>query len=382
VSEPTAVGAELRGDAPAEPRVTTLELFTDLVFVFAITQLTTLLTHDQTPRGVLEVLLIFGVLWWMFGGYVWLTNTMSLEGKVRRLLLLVAMMGFLVIALAIPTAFHGGGVFFGLGYLIVVIVHAGLFTYARGGRLADIARFAPMNLVGVLLILTAGFVPETAYLFFALALAGQVASSVLSARGITIRIRAGHFVERHGLLVLIVLGESVVVIGVGAAGLALESPLIVAALLALAITSALWWLYFSGDDLRAEHALATTPADRQVAIALGAFFYSTIPMLLGVVAFAAGVKSAIAHASEHVTIETALSLSVGVALYLMGEAMFRRWIGSDDVGRRLLAAAACLTTTWIGTTTSAWVEMLAILAVLVALIAVDARQAFARSSDL
>lgn len=369
-------------DEASEPRgrVTSLELFTDLVFVFAITQLTTLLTNDQTPRGVLEVLLIFGVLWWMFGGYVWLTNAMAVDRKARRLFLLLAMMGFLIIALAIPTAFHGSGLFFGVGYLIVVFVHAGLWVYASGQRLSAIVRFAPMNLVGVGLILLAGATSgPAAYLLFALALLGQVVSSLMSAR-ITLRIRAAHFVERHGLLVLIVLGESIVAIGVGASGLALDVPLVAAGILALSTTSAMWWLYFSGDDARAEHALSSAPPDRQVVIALSAFAYATVPMLLGVVTFAAGVKVAIAHTSEPATVETALALGSGASLYLVGEAMFRRAIAAGGANGRALAAAACLAAIPVGTVTRAWVAMSVILAVFIVLITVEARVAELESS--
>ena len=154
IDPPPGMAASTNG-APDDRRVSTLELFTDLVFVFAITQLTTLLSDDPTLRGLLEILLIFGVLWWMFGGYVYLTNAMPLDRKVRRLLLLVGMGGFLVMGLAIPTAFHGGGIVFGVGYAVVTMVHAGLFVYASGARLADVARFVPLNLVGAALVLAA-----------------------------------------------------------------------------------------------------------------------------------------------------------------------------------------------------------------------------------
>ena len=353
-------------------RVSTLELFTDLVFVFAITQLTTLLSDDTTPRGVLEVVLIFGVLWWMFGGYVYLTNAMAIDRKNRKLLLLVGMMGFLLTALATPTTFHGGGLVFGFGYLIVVLVHSGLFLYSSGQRTGDIFRWAPMNVVGATLLLVAGVVQGTAaYVLFALALAGQVVSSIVSSGSGTFRLRASHLVERYGLLVLIVLGESIVAIGVGAEGLPLDASLVSAALVALAITSAMWWLYFSGDDVRAEEALATASNQSRIRLALLAFFYATIPMLLGVVAFAAGVKSAIAHAFDPMALGPAMALAFGLALYLLGDVIFRLSIGSGRTGGRMVAAVVCLGAIPLGLTAGAFVEMMVLLVILLALITLE-----------
>jgi low temperature requirement protein LtrA len=199
-------------------RVSTLELFFDLVFVFAITQLTGILAHEVTVEDGFRVLLIFGVLWWMYGGYVWLANTRTPSRTPERLLMLVGMAGFLIMGLAIPEAFGRDGVALGIGYLIVVVVHARL--YQRVNR--NIARVAPFNLVAALLVITAGVVVEgggaAAYWLWAAALAVQVLSPfVLPVRG-RFAIQPSHFTERHGALVIIVLGESVVDIGIGAEG--------------------------------------------------------------------------------------------------------------------------------------------------------------------
>ena len=140
--------------------VSTLELFFDLVFVFvfAIAQLTAVLADHPTPPGALQVLLIFGVLWWMFGGYVWLTNAVAPDRPVRKLLLLAAMGGFLVIALAVPTAFEGGGLVVGLGFLFVVLVHGGLFLQAqKGSSLIGMLRVAPLNIVAAFVLIVASF---------------------------------------------------------------------------------------------------------------------------------------------------------------------------------------------------------------------------------
>ena len=120
--------AEGSGHAGQADRVSTLELFFDLVFVFTITQLTAVLSHDPTPRGLLRVVLMLGVIYWMYGGYAWLTNAVAPDRAARRLVLLGGMAGYLVLALTIPDAFSGDDLAFGLAYLVVVSIHAGLFS--------------------------------------------------------------------------------------------------------------------------------------------------------------------------------------------------------------------------------------------------------------
>ena len=363
----------------ADRPVSTLELFFDLVFVFAITQLTAVLADDPTPVGALHVLLIFGVLWWMFGGYVWLTNAVAPDQAVRKLLLLAAMGGFLIIALAIPTAFDGGGLVFGLGYLLVILIHSGLFmTGLKGSGLRGIFRVAPLNIAAALVLVAAGLVGgPIVYTLWFVALGLQVVTSLVAdPRGV--RIAPGHFVERHGLLLIIVLGESIVAIGVGATDLPLDASLLVAGTLALAVVSCLWWLYFNEDDALAEEAISAAPIEGRMRIVLNAFFYAQIPMLLGVVAFAAGVKSAIAHAFEPLAPYAAVFLAAGVALYLVGDALFRLGIGFGLARARAAGAVAALLTLPIGIALSATFQLSALFAVLLAIILVHPRRDIVR----
>ena len=236
----------------------------------------------MTVEDGFRVLLVFGALWWMYGGYVWLANARTPSRTTERLLLLTGMAGFLIMGLAIPEAFGRDGVALGIGYLIVVLIHGWL--YQRVNR--NIARVVPFNLVAALLVITAGIVKgRAAYWLWAAALAVQVLSPfVLPVRG-RFAIQPAHFTERHGALVIIVLGESVVDIGIGAEGHAVTVSLALSAVLGLALTAALWWAYFGvEDDERAERAmLAADPAVRP-ALALAAYFYAYIPMLLGIVA--------------------------------------------------------------------------------------------------
>jgi low temperature requirement protein LtrA len=356
-------------EAEAEPdgvRVSTIELFSDLVFVFAITQLTTVLVHDRGIAGFGRVLLMFGVIWWMYGGYIWLTNAVPPDGPVRRLLLLVAMAGFLMIGLAIPGAFDGDGVVFGLGYLVVVLVHTGLFTQAaQASTFRRIVRVAPVNLTSAVLIIIAGALGGTAEpILWAAALGLQVVSPLLT-RTSGFRIQPGHFVERYGLLVLIVLGESVVAVGAGGAAGALDTASVGTSVLGLALTAALWWVYFAGDNDRAEEVLRATPPERRPGRALHAFFYAQIPMLLGVVAIAAGVETILTHPTAAASAHEAWLLGAGTAAYLAGDVWFRVALAIPRSSFRAAAGVVALATVPVGTQ-GAGVAQLAVLFVVLA----------------
>src|SRR5438874_4290029 len=144
------------GVAGAE-RVTTLELFFDLVFVFTITQLTAVLDHAPTLRSLCQVMLMLGVIWWMYGGYAWMTNAVAADTAARRLLLLGGMAGYLIMALAVPQAFAGSGLAFGLAYLVVVGVHTTLFSRSStAGVTRAILRLAPYNLAAAAVVLVGG----------------------------------------------------------------------------------------------------------------------------------------------------------------------------------------------------------------------------------
>ena len=350
----------------AEPRVSTLELFFDLVFVFTITQLTSLLLRDPTLGGLLQMLLLFGNVWWMYGGYAWLTNAVPPRELGVRLLLLLGMGGFLVIALAIPTAFGSGGVAFGIGYLVVTLVHTGLFLRSsRQSIVSAVSRLGPFNLITAVLLLVAGFTTGwLRVLLFALGGVLHWITPYLIPQS-SFRIRAGHFVERHGLILLIALGESVVAVGIGLGPIELPAGRIVAALLALALTAALWWLYFNGDEERAEAALAGTPLERAPWLALNAFGYAFVPILGGIVLVAAGLKLAVVIYNEPSTTPAAVFLAGGVAVYLVGLAIFRWLVHVQPVTVRLSMAALAVVTILVGLRLSATAQLAALVLILV-----------------
>jgi low temperature requirement protein LtrA len=373
VTEPEPEQEQQDGDQPL--RVSTLELFFDLVFVFAITQLTGILSHDVTVADGFRVLLVFGALWWMYGGYVWLSNARTPSRAPERLLMLLGMAGFLIMALAIPEAFFREGVALGLGYLIVVVVHAWLYRRVN----SNIARVAPFNLAAALLVIAAGIVKGPAgYALWVVALACPVLSPlVVRVRG-RFSIQPSHFTERHGALVIIVFGESVVDIGIGAEGHEVTVALALSAALGLALAAALWWAYFgAADDERAERAMTGADPAVRPALALAAYFYAYIPMLLGVVALASGLKQAIEDTGRTLPAGPCFAMGCGAGLYLAGNAAFRRALRIGTQRYRLAAAAVALAASAVGVTLSVAAEIALLTAIVALALALERRPAAA-----
>jgi low temperature requirement protein LtrA len=356
-----------------EVRVSTLELFFDLVFVFTLTQLTTLLAGELTLAGAGKVVLIFVVLLFMYAAYVWLTNQVPPRRPARRLLLMLGMAGFLVCALAVPRVFDGGGVAFGLGYLLVVLVHGGLYVQAYG---TAALRFAPLNVVSALTLLAAGLLDgPVAYLLWLAVIVVEFATPQVANRAATrLVLSPTHFVERHGLLLLVALGESVVAVGIGLGDVPLDLGLFAAAVLGLALAAALWWTYFVGEDERAERAIAAAPAAQRLRVANNAYFYAYIPVLLGVITIAAGVKHSIGHVADPLDTASALALGGGVALYLAGDVAFRATLRIRPVGFRAAAALVALATVALGVRVAAAAQLVGLVAILAVMLAAEARQ--------
>jgi len=356
----------------AGSRVSTLELFFDLVFVFTITQLTSVLHADPTAGGLLRVVLMLGVIWWMYAGYVWLTNAVAPDSTSRRLLLLGGMSAFLVLALAIPRAFTDDGIAFGLAYLAVIAVHTFMFLRSTGSGRHVILRFAPLNVAAALLIVTAGIVGGQArYALWILALGLEAGPQrFIGPHGFTIA--PGHFVERHSQVVLIAIGESVVAIGAGAAGTPIDPALASVAVLGLLLSAGLWWAYFGGDDGRAEKALEEAKDGRgRPRLALDAFGYAYFLLLLGVVATAAALRDLVRHAGATLSEPHALALGGGVAVFLLGDAYFRHVLAIGPRRWRLAAALLALTTAALGVAIAAVVQLTALIAVLLAVFALE-----------
>jgi low temperature requirement protein LtrA len=330
-------------------RVSTLELFFDLVFVFVITQLTDVLADHFDLDHLVDALLILGVTWWMYSGYAWLTNAVAPSSTTRRTLLLTGMAGFLLMGLAIPHAFGEDAWLFGVSYLVVNLVHSALFLSAGPGVFAALRRLAPLNLTAAALVLAGSFVPEPwRHLCWLAAWVLQIATPYLHRIDMHV-IAAGHFVERHGLVVIVAIGESIVAIGLGFREMELGPGAILVAVLGLCISYYLWWIYFATDDVRSEHVLGgTTDPLRRARLALTGWGYAHYPMLLGIVILSVGVKKTAPAQFDGLKWEYALALGGGVALYQLGHAWFLRLLGLSGVWHRVVASLVVLATVPLG----------------------------------
>ena len=357
-----------------ELRVSTLELFFDLVFVFTITQLTALVEHHLSLLGVVTAALVFAVMYWMYGGYAWLTNQVPPTTTSRRLLLVCGMAAFLICALAIPRAFDRTAFAFSIGYALVVLVHSGLYAQAHG---STVLRFVPLNLLGAACIVAAAFVGGWRRYGLWVATVGlhyattRLAGRVRESRSAGYTVRAGHFVERHGLLLIVVFGESIVAIGIALTQVELTFEVYGAAVLGLALAAALWWSYFITDPARSEKALDAAPIAARVRLALAGYFYAYIPILFGIVVLAAGLGHAVSHIEDPLPLAQAILLGVGTALYLLGTAAFRLVFGIQPVAVRLAAVALAAVTPLAGVALSALAQVGLLVATVVGMLAVE-----------
>jgi low temperature requirement protein LtrA len=304
-----------------EHSVTPRELFFDLVFVFAFTQVTTLLTDDPTFSGIGHAVLVLGALWWPWTAYAWLTNTVDPEDGFVGAALLVALIAMFVAALAVPGVFDDDGVLFGAAFLIVVAMHVAL--YALAGRdnpdlFAAVLRLAPWTLLGAALILVAGFAfaDGVRTWFWVAALVSTYVGAGLSGSA-GWRVFASHLAERYGLVIIIALGEAFVAIGIGAAGIGLGLGDIAAAILGLLVATSFWLAYFDFFSARGARTLADLRGPDRVALARDVYAYGHLPMIIGIVLFAFAMKIIVGNVGEELDSVVAFALCGGSALYLL-----------------------------------------------------------------
>jgi low temperature requirement protein LtrA len=368
--------AERIEDEPVEveQQVTPLELFFDLVFVFAITQVTGFVSADATWTRLIEGLAILAALWFVWESYVWLANSAASDEGAVRVVLLFAMGALLIVSLAVPRAFGDDGLVFGVAYFVVRAAHlcAYLIVAREDPQLRGVVlRLATTVLPGAALLVVAGALDGTAQALCWIAALG-IDYGGLMVRGVEgWRVAAKHYAERHGLIIIIALGESIVALGVGAGGLELDAGLITAALLGIAIAGAMWWAYFDLVALVAERRLRTAPPDEQVRIARDSFTYLHLPMVAGIIVFALGVKKTLAHVDHELDTVPAVALCGGAALYFLALSAFkRRNIGSFNYPR-LVAASALIVLAPIATAIPALLAVALVAAISVALIAYE-----------
>ncbi|MHA7190059.1 low temperature requirement protein A [Arthrobacter sp. MDT2-16] len=336
-------------------RVTTFELFFDLVFVFAFTQVTGLMAHEHSFVGVLQGLIILTLLWWSWVSFSWLSNQTHVDEGIMRFGLSAVMVAMFIASLAIPEAFHdlegglSGPLVLALSYVIVRLLHVTLYAYAAGDDSPlrrQVAKTAGGMILGSALIVTGAVVGGTAQLWFWLAGVGVDAgiTYLTSTRGNWRVHSAAHWTERYGLVVILALGESIVAIGVGASQEPVSVPILLGAAFGVMLSVCMWWLHFDVTALAAEHLFAALRGRVRAAAAVDAYTYLHLPLVAGIVLSALGVEDVLAHVDETKALGTlgAFALFGGTALYLLGSAAFWRRMGGGWKKWRLGGSAVLL----------------------------------------
>ncbi|HEX8959093.1 MAG TPA: low temperature requirement protein A [Solirubrobacterales bacterium] len=333
----TRLGAVLREGE----RVTPLELFFDLVFVLAVTQCTTLMAHDPTWPGLAQGLLVLGMLWWAWTGYSWLTSVLDPEEGAVRLVMFGAMAALLIVSICVPHAFGSLALAFALTYGAVRIAHIGLFMLASPDDeelRRSVLALAASTAIAIGLLAAASLFDGLAQVaLWVLALFLDMSGPYFfGSEGW--KLAPGHFAERHGLVVIIALGESIVAIGVGASG-ELDLGIAAAAVLGVALTAAMWWIYFDVVAIVSARRLAEAEPGRvRNEMARDSYSYMHLWMVAGIVLAALGLKVTIGGATAHLDVVPAFALLGGVALYLLGHVAFRyRHIRTVNRHRLMLA---------------------------------------------
>jgi low temperature requirement protein LtrA len=325
-------------------RVTPLELFFDLVFVLALTQCTALMADLPTWTGLGQGMLVLGVLWWSWVGYAWLTSVIDPDEGVVRFAIFAAMGALIVVSLAVPEAFGRLGLLLACAYLIVRAAQIVLFVSASRddpGLRRSVTGLACSTAVGTGLLVGAAFADGAVQgALWAVALLLDMGGPYLfGSEGW--KLSPGHFAERHGLIVIIALGESIVAIGAGAE-YGVDAGVVVAAVLGIAVAAALWWLYFDVVALVAERRLLNARAGReQNEIARDSFSYLHLPMVAGIVLLALGMKKTLEHVGDPLELVPAVAAMGGTALYLLAHVAFR-WRNVHRLSVQRLACAAVL----------------------------------------
>jgi low temperature requirement protein LtrA len=344
-----------------EARVTPIELFFDLVFVFSLTQVTALMADDLTGRGIVRGLLVLALLWWSWVGYAWLANVVQAEEGLGRVAVFGAMAAMFVLAVTVPEAFDDraggldGPVVVAFAYLAVRVLHLVMFVLLSGddpGLRRQVWRFSPSVFGSTAVLLVASQLDGTAQtLTWVGALIVDYVGTILGgASGWRLR-SASHFAERHGLIVIVALGESIVAIGVGVAAVPISWPILVASVLGLTVAASLWWAYFDVVSIVGERVLRRARGEERARLARDAYSYLHLPMVAGIVLLALGIEQVLEYVadgsnlhglSDPLTVLPLGALYGGVALFLFAHSAFKYRTWHQVTVRRLVVAVLLL----------------------------------------
>src|SRR6185295_15671560 len=343
-----------------DARVTPIELFFDLVFVFALTQVTALMSHNLTGRGIVQGMLVLCLLWWCWVGFAWIGNVLRADEGVGRVAMFGSMGAMFVLALCVPEAFADlrGGLFgpvvLAITYLLLRLFHLGIFWLAGAhdpGLRRQLLRFLPSLLVSTALLLVASQLEGTAQMlvWVAVLVADYLGTILGGASGWRLN-SASHFAERHGLIVIIALGESIVATGSGVSSLPISWPIIVATTVGLALAACIWWAYFDVLAIAAERVLREAEGEVRTRLARDAYSYLHLPMIAGIVLLALGMEYVLEYVGDvthHDLGDPLATLPLaamygGVALYLLAQVAFKYRNWQTFSRPRLIATAAIL----------------------------------------
>jgi low temperature requirement protein LtrA len=331
--------------AEAERKTSYLELFFDLVFVFAFTQVTALILEDTTPRGFARAALVLAMVWWAWSAYAWMTNAIDVENTVTRLIVFAAMVAGFFMALAVPDAFQDEAAWFAVAYFVVRILNSAL--YAWGVRddptvLRAVARLSPWFLVAAVVALAGGFVdPDYRSWVWLASLVIDVVGT-LTVANLEWHVSPSHFAERFALIVIIALGESIVAIGIGTSQLTRDTTYAVSVIVAFAGVAALWWAYFDFTAIAAERSLRRASEVARGPLARDVFTYFHYPVVLGIILYAVAAKKTLEHPLDPLSEAGRWALGLGMALFLAAFALMRFRVIRRVAWERLGAAALAL----------------------------------------
>ncbi len=329
--------------------VTFVELFFDLVFVFAVTQLTALTAHDLTPGGILRSILLGWLIWWAWTQFTWTLNPADTTHPIVRVITLAATAVALVMAASVQRAFADDALWFAVPYVIVRVLGLGLQVGVELERPdtshTGVVRWVSLSSIGLVLVLTGALVdPSLRPWIWLLAIIADVLAAAIAGRNTTWDINASHLSERHGLFVIIAIGESLIIAGSTVANDERSTTLAVTAGAAILVAALLWWTYFGWLKDALEHAYAQAPPEKNGPLARDAFSLAHFPLVGGIVGFAVALEEIGAHPGEPASAAVLASLGIGVTLFVASSAL-SLWLCS---GRALLPRLAILAVMLVG----------------------------------
>ena len=357
-----------------ERKTSYLELFFDLVFVFAFTQVTSLILEDPSASGFARSALVLGLVWWAWSAYAWMTNAIDIESAVTRLIVFAAMAAGFFMALAVPDAYQDEGVWFAVAYFTVRILNTTLFSWGvrhDPGQLRATFRLAPWFLTAALVALAGGFAEgDTRTHFWLVSLTIDVVGTLTVARA-DWRVSPSHFAERFGLIVIIALGESIVAIGLATTELDRDRTFAISVVIAFAGVAALWWAYFDFPAVAAERSLKRASPRARGPLARDVFTFFHYPIVLGIIFYAVAAKKTLADPGKPLSETGRWALGLGIAFFLLGFVLARFRVIRRVAWERLAAGAASVIVAVALDGTDAIVTLAIVIAILVVSVAVE-----------